>query len=222
MGQAPHVHGRGPGAGAGMSGQRKKGPTLAPAGVLSTREKLWRAMRELKEFRVPDLARATGVWHREYNIQDYLRGLIKAGIVAVKERPQYQGAHATYTLVRDLGVDAPRVRRDGTAVAEPAQEIMWRGMKILREFTVLDLLAHAAMGGITIKGSTANKYCQWLARGGYLMTLGRPSTGQRFRLVLDTGPKAPQVLRVKQLLDVNTGKVMAGQSVEDAFDEGAA
>lgn len=204
-----------------MSGQRKAAK-LAPVGVLTTREKLWRAMRELKDFRVPDLAHATGVWHCEYHIQDYLRGLIKAGIVAVKDRPEYQGAHATYTLVRDLGVDAPRVRRDGTTVAEPAQETMWRGMKILREFTALDLLAHAAMGGITIKESTANKYCQWLARGGYLKTLGRPSTGQRYRLLLDTGPKAPQVLRVKQLFDVNTGKVMVGQSIEDALDEGAA
>lgn len=204
--------------------RKRKAVTLTPAGILTTREKLWRAMRELKTFRVPDLARAAGVSHREYNIQDYLRGLIKAGIVAVKERPEYQGAYATYTLVRDLGVDAPRVRRNGTVIAEPAQEVMWRGMKILREFSPLDLAAHAGMGGISIKLSTAGKYCQWLARGGYLKALGGPCDNHRYRLILDTGPKAPQVLRVKQLLDVNTGKIMAGQTLEEAIDaaEGAA
>lgn len=206
-----------------MSGQHKKVPTLAPAGVLSTREKLWRAMRELKRFRVSDLARRAGVDRSKFNVGDYLRGFVNAGIVAV-EKSRRRNEASTYTLVQDRGVDAPRVRRDGTMIAEPAQEVMWRGMKILREFTPLDLAAHATMGGIAIKRSTAIKYCQWLARGGYLKALGGPCENHCYRLVLDTGRKAPRILHVKQLLDANTGKIMAAQTLQEAIDaaEGAA
>lgn len=204
-----------------MSGKRRP-VKLAPAGVLSTREKLWRAMRELKTFRVPELAREAGVDRSKYKVDDYLRGLINAGIVAVLEAPRRIGEPALYILAQDMGVSAPRVRRDGTVLSEPAQQAMWRAMRVLREFGPRDLVAHAAMAGISIKLSTVVTYCNWLARGGYL----RPakSRGGPYRLLLDTGPKAPQILHVKQLFDANTGKIMAGQTLEEALDaaEGAA
>ena len=205
-----------------MSGQRKKAPTLAPTGVLSTREKLWRAMRELKSFRVPDLARRAGVDRSKYNVGDYLRGLLNAGIVTVLEAPRKIGEPATYVLAKDMGVDAPRVRRDGTLLAEPAQQAMWRAMRVLREFAPRDLVANAAMAGIALKRHTAATYCTWLARGGYLRSPKK--RGEPYRLVKDTGPRAPQILHLKQLFDANTGKIMAGQTLEEALDaaEGAA
>lgn len=197
----------------------RKTVTLAPAGALSTREKLWRAMRELKAFCVPELARAAGVDRLKYDVRDYLRGLVKAGILAV-DAPASPGEHANYTLVQDMGVNAPRVRRDGSFVVEPAQQTMWRGMRVLREFGPLDLVAHASMAGITIKPATARTYCQWLARGGYLKPLRtRQNDSARYRFMLDTGPKAPQILRVKTLYDVNTGKVMVTQTMQEALDE---
>lgn len=198
--------------------RRSKDAILMPAGRLTTRERLWWAMREMKVFRVPEMARAAGVDRYKYMVSDYLRGLVKAGILAV-DAPERPGKCATYTLMRDMGVDAPRVRRDGTLVAEPAQQAMWRGMKILRIFSPQDLVAHAAMAGITIKPVTALTYCQWLARGGYLTPLHAKGESPRYRFVRDTGPKAPQILRVKTLYDVNTGVVMAGQTLEEALDE---
>lgn len=205
-----------------MSGQQKKAPTLTPAGVLSTREKIWRAMRELKRFRVPDLARETGVDHKRYDMSLYLRGLINAGIVAVLEPPQRVGAPATYILVQDMGVTAPRVRENGTFLPESAQQTMWRAMRILREFGLRDLVANAEMAGRSLKMTTATAYCNWLVRGGYL----RPpqKQGEPYRLVKDTGPRAPQILHFKQLFDANTGKIMAGQTLQEVVDaaEGAA
>lgn len=204
-----------------MSGKRKA-VKLAPSGALSSREKLWRAMRELKTFRVPDLARAAGIDRLKYNVQDYLRGLLHAGIIRVALAPEHIGELAVYCLVVDMGVEAPRVRRDGTLLPEPAQQAMWRVMQVLREFSPRDLVANAQMAGIQIKPITAIQYCQWLARGGYLRA--PESQGAPYRLLHSTGPKAPQVLRVKQLYDANTGKIMAGQTVEEAIDaaEGAA
>ncbi|WP_165078103.1 MULTISPECIES: hypothetical protein [unclassified Desulfovibrio] len=204
-----------------MSGQRKA-PTLTPAGVLSTREKLWRAMRELKSFRVPDLAQEAGIDLSTYCVRDYLLGLCKAGIVEVLERPKYPGAFALYGLRLDVGVDAPRVRRDGSLVAEPVQQSMWRAMKVLREFTAQDLVASAQLAGLDLRLKTAVHYCYWLARGGYLKAPKR--RGEPYRLVKDTGPRAPQVLQLKQLYDTNTGEIATGQTLQEAIDaaEGAA
>lgn len=201
---------------------KRKAVTLAPAGMLSTREKLWRAMRELKTFRVPELARAAGVDRSKYCVSDYLRGLLHAGIIRVAVAPGHIGELATYSLVTDTGVEAPRVRRDGTLLSEPAQQAMWRAIRVLREFGPRDLVANGAMAGITIKMTTATSYCTWLARGGYLRHPQK--CGEPYRLIKDTGPKAPQVLQVKQLYDPNTGKIMAGQTLQEAIDaaEGAA
>lgn len=179
-------------------------------------------MRELKTFRVPDLARAAGVDRSKYKVDDYLRGLINAGIVAMLEAPRRIGEPATYILAQDMGVDAPRVRRDGTVLSEPTQQAMWRAMRVLREFGARDLVANAAMAGITIKMTTAASYCTWLARGGYLRHPQKRC--EPYRLIKDTGPKAPQILHVKQLYDPNTGKIMAGQTLQEVVDaaEGAA
>lgn len=195
-----------------MRGQRKAA-LLAPSGILTKREKLWNAMRGLGTFTVVELARASGIDRHKYAFGDYLGGLVKASILAI-EKPKAKGQLATYTLLKDLGVDAPRVRRDGSPVDEPAQEVMWRGMKVLREFSVRDLVAHAHMASVNIRLNTAISYCRWLVRGGYLK-----ASGERFRMICDTGPKAPKILRIKQLFDVNMGTVMAGQSLEEAFDE---
>ena len=60
------------------------------------------------------------------------------------------------------------------------------------------------------------------SRGGYLRSPKK--RGEPYRLVKDTGPRAPQILHFKQLFDANTGKIMTGQTLEEALDaaEGAA
>lgn len=199
---------------------RKAKPRLALAGTLTTREKLWAAMRELKTFTVPELARAAKVDRHAYYMSDYLAGLVKADILS-KEQPA-RFAPAVYTLLRDLGVDAPRVRKDGSIVPETAQERMWKAMKVLRVFSVRDLIIHAALPDAPIAASAAKGYCQWLARGKYLVPLAAPGDVQRYRFVRDTGAKAPQILRVKQLYDCNLGKVMAGDDLQSALDAEAA
>lgn len=200
-----------------MSRQRKK-VELGPAGELTSREKLWKAIRELKVFRVSELARAAHVDRGRVYVHDYLRGLIRAGIITVEALASDRRARM-YTLVKDVGVDAPRVRRDGTLVPESAQQTMWRGMKILRTFSPQDLVAHAAMAGITIKPSVAAHYCEWLDRGRYLTPLHARGESPRYRFFRDTGPKAPQVLRLTALYDLNLCDVAASQTFQEALDE---
>ena len=51
------------------------------------------------------------------SIQEYLTGLVKAGYLSVIKNP-LPGVAAMYDLLNDIGVDAPRVRKDGTPVTQ--------------------------------------------------------------------------------------------------------
>ena len=203
-----------------MATRKTAKPRLALVGVLTTREKLWAAMRELHTFSVSDLAHAAGVDRHAYRMDDYLGSLVRAGILG-KDKPARFTA-ATYTLLRDLGVDAPRVRKDGSTLPDTAQERMWRAMKVLRMFSVQDLVVHASLPNDAIAPSAADAYCKWLERGKYLIRMGRDESGfariGRYRFVYDSGAKAPQILRVKQLYDCNLGKIVVGDEIQEALD----
>ncbi|SBW10066.1 conserved hypothetical protein [uncultured Desulfovibrio sp.] len=200
-----------------MATRKTAKPRLALVGVLTTREKLWAAMRELHTFSVSDLAHAAGVDRHAYRMDDYLGSLVRAGILG-KDKPA-RFAAATYTLLRDLGVDAPRVRKDGSMLPDTAQERMWRAMKVLRTFSVQDLVVHASLPDDAIAPSAAAVYCQWLARGKYLISMTRSGNDVvRYRFVYDSGAKAPQILRVKQLYDCNLGKIVVGDDIQTALD----
>ena len=202
-----------------MATRKTAKPRLALVGVLTTREKLWAAMRELHTFSVSDLAHAAGVDRHAYRMDDYLGSLVRAGILG-KDKPA-RFAAATYTLLRDLGVDAPRVRKDGSMLPDTAQERMWRAMKVLRTFSVQDLVVHASLPNDAIAPSAAAAavYCQWLARGKYLVGMARSGNDVvRYRFVYDSGAKAPQILRVKQLYDCNLGKIVVGDDIQTALD----
>lgn len=188
---------------------------LKPCGVLTIREKLWAAMRELKEFNAFELAGAARVDRHKYNVMDYLKGLVGAGILR-KTPPAFRGDFARFELVLDSGVDAPRVRKNGTLVADDGQTRMWKVMKILKTFSVRDLVVHASLAGVPVADATAATYCRWLETGGYIAL----QTGDvpRWRFVRDTGAKAPQILRVKQLFDPNTGKVVTGENAMDVLE----
>lgn len=201
-----------------MNAPRNPACSLAPLGMLTTRERLWQAMRQLRVFTVQQLARQAHVDRGTYNVGDYLRGLVNAGILS-KEATRQHGPNI-YELMRDTGVDAPRVRKDGSPVPETAQTRMWRAMKVLKTFSARDLVVHASLPDKEIAESTATDYCQWLARGGFLRT--EASGPVRWRFVKDTGAKAPQILRVKQLLDVNTGEIVAGDEARAALDRAEA
>lgn len=188
---------------------------LVQHGVATDRERLWAAMRELRVFDTRDLALKSKVARHKGKIKDYADALTRAGIL-LKTPARVCGDFARYELVRDLGVDAPRVRKDGTAVPDDGQTRMWRAMKILRTFSARDLVVHAALPGFPVADSTAATYCRWLESGGYLVR--QPGEVPRWRFVRDTGARAPQILRVKQLFDPNTGEVMTGENVLDVLE----
>ena len=185
-----------------------------PPGALTDREKLWLAMRELRTFSLRDLYLETKIDRRTGKARDYLVGLLRAGIL--EEISHVPGGQCTYRLVKDCGVNAPRVRKNGVLLPDSGRTRMWWAMPILGMFTVRELVNAASLEDATIAYGEAQAYCQWLARGGYLHRTGTDT--YRFIPARNTGPKAPQILRVKQLYDPNVDKIVTALPPEGRDD----
>lgn len=77
--------------------------------------------------------------------------------------------------------------------ADQGRSRMWQSMRVMRRFTVADLVATAEVGD-----SAATKYVRYLLRAGYLRCVvaklnGRTGGHAHYRLLKDTGPFAPRV-----------------------------
>jgi hypothetical protein len=149
----------------------------------------------------------------DHGVSDYLRRLIKAGIVApageVAAGSGGRYRRKVYRLVRRQD-DAPRLRRDGSEVMRTGQELMWATMRhLLRDgFTAKDLVTFASTDEISISEVTAKSYLKHLTAAGYLQCLqpGRPRHLTRWRLkpAMNSGPKPPKILRTQIVYDPNT------------------
>lgn len=189
---------------------------------LTARDALWAEIRRRKSFTVNDLGAATSV--PLGTIRPYVLGLERAGYLArEKERDQKPRAGITYVanqilplryrLVRDTGVEAPRVRKNGEQVTQGrARDAMWRTMRILREFTWAELAHIASTEETAVHREDARSYCQLLKLAGYLITAapGGPGKPERYRFVTsrNTGPRAPMLQRVRQVFDPNLKRVV--------------
>lgn len=185
--------------------------TAAPS-----RQKIWETIRALHADGLSISAR--DVWASmpdtmpRTRVEDYIRSLAAGGYLKCRNPDRRRRVAAEYALIRDVGVEAPRVRRDGTTPPIPGREQLWRTLKIVGDFTAAELADAASTPSTPIERTTAAEYCQFLHRGGYLHVTRQASPGiaTRFRLVPGrwTGPQAPMIQRTKQLFDPNTGDVM--------------
>lgn len=193
-----------------MTARRKRPVILRPLGRLTGRDTVWAVIRDLSGgsagliFTVRDIARRTE-GGRDV-IGDYLRGLVAAGIVE-RVTPPGQRTGATYRLVRDMGVEAPRITPAGVIDDTPTdQERMWQAMKALTTFGVADIQASTGIAS----ARTVRHYLADLARAGYLAIVSPSASGRqltRYRLLpsRNTGPRPPAVRRSGAVVDLNTG-----------------
>lgn len=168
------------------------------------RERIWAAIRELKRFTSFDLALKTRLTRRGSAINDYLKGLEKAGFIRVVSEKK-RGVSNRYELARDIGVEAPRVNKSGGVLLPSGRSRMWKTMRILGTFTARELASAASLADAPVAVGEAEYYCAWLCRGGYLRGDKRRWT---FISAMNSGPKAPQILRVKKLYDPNRDAVV--------------
>ncbi|GHB24168.1 hypothetical protein [Salinicola rhizosphaerae] len=192
---------------------KRKPATLA--GDVPSRQQIWESIRTLKASqRTITMDRLNLLLPKmpESRITDYLRGLVAAGYVERRNPNKAIGDVAEYELIRDIGFEAPRVRRDGSEPPVPGREQLWRTMKIIGEFTAQELADAATTPARSIAVNTAHEYCQFLAHANYLhiTRASGPNLPARYRLASGrwTGPMAPQIRRTKELYDPNTKAVV--------------
>lgn len=179
---------------------------LTQAGAPTLRDRLWSVMRERRNewLTLNEIMIAIGERVSKGTIRDYLLGYAKAGYVEATKPERFQ--RAQYRLLHDVGVDAPRIKKDGTEAPLPGRTRMWRAMRILKRFSIQELLAHT-VGGEPIAEAEAETYCRTLARAGYLQG---PGEDGRYVIVPArwSGPRAPMVQRTRVVWDPNLGKIV--------------
>ena len=184
------------------------------------RERLWVALRENRHrwLDLKMLGDKASVWDYEH-ARPYVEGWVKAGIVESRIDPEYQNQaprkRRQYKLVRDMGVDAPRVTSTGRPIAWGVRQAnMWRTMRMLKRFDYHEVAAHASTREHDIAVLTAKEYVNKLARAGYLREIAAPVAHRKggkptvWFLAKDTGPRAPVVERLDTVYDPNLNKVM--------------
>ncbi len=187
-------------------------------GHATHRDAIWVAIRDLREFSVSEIEDKTRISHS--SIKTYILGLTKAGYLKRTEhhhRAKIDNRFVAnrWQLIKDTGVDAPRVTRDGKRITQGlGRENMWHAMRILRDFSAKDLAAQASNDDILIKHADARTYIKYLHMAGYLIIVmpaksdDKSQTRYRMPASRYTGPRPPMIQRTKQVFDPNTGKVV--------------
>ncbi|ETD85760.1 hypothetical protein ACTTAF_06315 [Rhodobacter capsulatus] len=190
---------------------RKRVDTMQKEGMTNPRQTIWTAIRDLAgedlagQFTVTDIVDRTGV-HRK-TASDYFACLVAAEyLTATADTPP------VFVLRKDGGVHAPRVRRDGSAVTQGAGALnMWRSMRGLAQFSYRDIALHSTTPTVSVNEETAKSFCAMLLATGFLRVVQKADPAKArlaiYRLIRNDGPKPPQIQRVKQVFDPNTGKV---------------
>lgn len=174
---------------------------------LEAQDALWAAIRRMKSFTFDEVRGKTLCSH--CTTTEYLAGLTAAGYLQLD-------AESRYHLVRDVGVDAPQVGRDGNENIKGRERLqIWTVLPIMKEFSVLNVVLHAGTETVPVAESTVRHYLKCLHKAGYISivkpTQRRSVTRYRFLQSKYTGPKPPMIQTVKQVFDPNTGKVMWSQ-----------
>lgn len=199
-------------------------------GGLGLRQALWNrirrlasasAMRPAGDFSLDEIVYGAEVLE---TARDYILGLERAGYLAVIQEAKQIGngwrTKKRWKLIHDVGLDAPRVRRDGTPVTMGlAQEQMWRTLRMLAGDTnARELAAHASTPEIPVAESAAGDYLRNLHHADYLICTqparttmkngGKSPARYRLKPAVEgkgnTGPRAPMVCRTQVLYDPNT------------------
>lgn len=179
---------------------------------LNRHARAWEIAKMRQLFTCHDLSADTG-----YSV-DYCRRMIndweRTGYIVFEG---YFSQKKRYKVSSKPG--APKVKTlDGEQVQDHSpQDALWRAMRGVRVFTPRDLVMHANTAQVPVTEKDARDYCRFLARAGYLRVeqkaspeKDRPAT---YRLVRNTGPRAPRKVRIPALTDDNLGQVTFAEGV---------
>lgn len=207
----------------------RKPAILELSGGKSGRQRVWEAIRGFAgtgdgTFAADVLSRAAKV--EMDSVREYLKALTAAGYVTITNpnatTPGGRLLKNIFILTRDNGVEAPRVRRDGSPVTQGrGTEAMWAAM------TALDAFNHWLIAEIAqAKPATAAAYCLALGKAGYLQ-VATPGKGKGKGGVATVWtvapahrqkPRAPMITRLKAVYDPNIHEIVWAEGASEAAD----
>ena len=180
------------------------------------RRAIWLCFRELSEkgpVTLRDLTLKTEI--NRGTIRTYMESLVAGGYA--EKSPYVRCEWTAYRLIRDVGVEHPRLNRKGEAIVT-SRDTMWRSMKMLPMFTAHDLALTATTSRCTVSPTDAIDYCKHLHAAGYLAVVREGGKEGRsvYRLLpgMRTGPLAPMVQRSKVVFDPNLNSVVWNEDIE--------
>jgi hypothetical protein len=195
----------------------RKPAQLEMIGGKCARQRIWEQLRIRRdEFQVLAIAQHANA--EIATVQTYLLCLQAGGYVEAVTRGHLK--KAVYRLVKDDGLEAPRLTRKGEPVKQGRiSEAIWRTLRILDVLDARQIANHVSASGLDVKLAYVRTYLSMLKKAGYLHVV-RASTPHRLELIrlkpnMNTGPRAPQVQRVKTLYDPNLNKVMFAEDPEE-------
>lgn len=182
----------------------RKPAHLEMVGGKSPRQRIWEKIRELKIFCVPVLVRELPENIHPDTSRTYVKSLKKGGYLNKEGN--------AYRLIKDNGVEAPRLRKDGSEVTQGrAQENIWQTLRRTRRpIGARELAALASTEAIPVNFIAVRDYLLNLNNAGYL----NKYEGKTFQLkpAMNTGPRPPMIQRISQVYDPNLGKVVWSQN----------
>lgn len=204
-----------------MISEGRKPAHLMPNGLPTYREAVWTLVRQLKTFDVYAILKHAKGQNglRQDNINYYLRGWARAGYLSVQTGTQ-RGQAKVYTLVKDTGVNPPRVNNKGEPITQGTKRLqMWNTLRIAQQLNYRELAVMASTDDQPIAVSDAQDYLLNLYRAGYLVQVspacnsGTPAV-YRLKPAMNTGPKPPLVQRTQVVIDQNLRQVVYPRAEE--------
>lgn len=196
----------------------RKPAHLEYVGGKSPRQRIWEKIREMKRFTLGELVgQLPGTIARD-STRCYVKALVAGGYLTTCFT---DNAYTDYVLLKDNGVEAPRLRKDGTEVTQGReQENLWRTLRTVNHtVNYMELAALASTEQHVVAPAFAKDYLVNLYKAGYLSRNdAKPFAGSCKYALLpakNTGPRPPMVQRIKQVYDPNLGKVVWTDRKED-------
>lgn len=173
---------------------------------------IWAVIRAQGTFAVPALVKACPGTSRS-SARKYVCSLMAAGIVRKVAAAAHRSRPDTYELVPECNTpETPRVRPDGSVVLDGAmREAIWRSIKVLKAFTVAELVRIGSTEEVAITKTEAHRYLHFLALAGYVtIECQRVNLPRLYRILPSkcVGPLSPKVRRHVELFDPNLDRIV--------------
>lgn len=170
---------------------------MTPARKEAAEVKAWAVAKRLPIFGYGEIEVEAHV-SRPMSVE-LVKGWLEKGLIRVRPVP----GHANRKMF-----EVTPATRDSMDRGFQLRKQLWTTARGLKVFTWTDLAAHCTPEVEATKAEVS-AYCQMLLRGGYLKVVELASPPRReakYRLIKDTGPKAPRERRITAVWDENDAR----------------